>query len=65
VGLEIIRADAHALGCYRSKWLTILYGELGISDAILSAGYNLDTLMLRYSGRVDWRKRENWNCNAG
>lgn len=27
------------------------------------AGYNLDSLMLRYQG-VDWRDRANWACNA-
>ncbi|GAB4815440.1 hypothetical protein N2152v2_002486 [Parachlorella kessleri] len=64
VGLAVIRADPRALGCYDSKWRTILWGELGISDAILRAGYGLDSLMLRYQG-VDWRRPENWGCNAG
>ena len=63
-GLAAIRADNRTFGCYDSKWLAILYGELGISAAILAAGYNLDSLMLRYQG-VDWRQPENWGCNAG
>jgi hypothetical protein len=37
---------------------------MGSSAAILSAGYNIDSLMLRYQG-VDWRNRSNWGCNAG
>jgi hypothetical protein len=40
------------------------YAEMGSSAAILSAGYNIDSLMLRYQG-VDWRNRSNWGCNAG
>jgi hypothetical protein len=27
------------------------------------AGYNLDCLLARYQG-VDWRNRDNWNCNS-
>lgn len=37
---------------------------MGSSAAILAAGYNIDSLMLRYQG-VDWRDKANWGCNAG
>jgi hypothetical protein len=30
--------------------------------AIMEAGYNLDSLMLKYQG-VDWRNKSNWHCN--
>lgn len=30
----------------------------------LQAGYNLDSLMMRYQG-VDWRDPAFWQCNAG
>lgn len=36
--------------------------ELGASAAILRAGYNLDSMMVRYQG-VDWRNEDNWGCN--
>ena len=39
------------------------YAEMGSSASILRAGYNIDSLMLRYQG-VDWRQTENWGCNA-
>ena len=37
---------------------------MGSSAAILNAGYNIDSLMLRYQG-VDWRDKSHWGCNAG
>lgn len=33
------------------------------SLAILRAGYNLDSFMVRYQG-VDWTNEANWECNA-
>lgn len=36
---------------------------MGSSAAVLKAGYNIDSLMLRYQG-VDWRDTNNWGCNA-
>ena len=40
------------------------HSELGASLAVLNAGFNIDSLMLRYAG-VDWRDTSFWNCNAG
>lgn len=39
------------------------FAEFGASGTILTAKYNLDSLMLRYQG-LDWRDEENWDCNA-
>ena len=39
------------------------HAEVGASSAILDAGYNLDSLLLRYQG-VDWRDRATWGCNG-
>lgn len=50
--------------CHASIYDTIFYSELGSSLAILEAGYNLDSLMMRYEG-VDWRNKSSWNCNGG
>ncbi|GMH41199.1 hypothetical protein BSKO_09109 [Bryopsis sp. KO-2023] len=62
VGLEIIMASRKTLGCYDEIQEVIYWSELGVSHAILEAGFNIDSLMLRYQG-VDWRRKENWNCN--
>lgn len=49
---------------FTSRPPTNRYAEMGSSAAILAAGYNIDSLMLRYQG-VDWRDKANWGCNAG
>ncbi|GAX83294.1 hypothetical protein CEUSTIGMA_g10720.t1 [Chlamydomonas eustigma] len=46
------------------RWDAIWYGEVGSTAAVLDAGYNIDSLMMRYQG-VDWRNRSNWGCNGG
>jgi hypothetical protein len=62
-GLAILH-DAGALSCYASYTEVVYHGELGASLAILSAGYNIHSTMLRYQG-VDWRNKSNWGCNRG
>lgn len=62
-GMRAIMDDEKVFACHKSMQETIHYSELGSSLAILNAGFNLDCLMLRYQG-VDWRRAENWNCNA-
>ena len=37
--------------------------DSGASLALLSAGYNLDTLLTKYQG-VDWWNQRTWGCNA-
>jgi translation initiation factor eIF-2B subunit epsilon len=63
VGLNLLIGDQHVFACHHDRWDTIFYSELGSSKCILDAGYNIDSLMLRYQG-VDWRDRANWDCNA-
>ncbi|KAK9803174.1 hypothetical protein WJX72_009038 [[Myrmecia] bisecta] len=62
VGLRLLR-EAHVFDCH-TKWLDNLrFAEYGASEAVLQAGYNLDSLMLRYAG-VDWQDRSKWGCGA-
>jgi hypothetical protein len=56
------QADGNVFGCWESMWDVIWHGELGSSLAMLNAGHNLDSFMLRYQG-VDWRDHANWGCN--
>ncbi|KAI3431515.1 hypothetical protein D9Q98_004565 [Chlorella vulgaris] len=64
VGLGLLQQDGRVLSCYKSIHDAIWYAEMGSSAAILGAGYNIDSLMLRYQG-VDWRLKHNWGCNEG
>ena len=38
------------------------YGEIGASLAILTAGFNIDSFLVRYRD-VNWRDQSNWQCN--
>lgn len=60
-GLQILK-NARVFDCYKRYTEVIFHGELGASLAILNAGFNIHSAMLRYHD-VDWRKLENWNCN--
>lgn len=62
-GWAAVAGDPTILRCHAGYWDGRFYGDAGASLAVLKAGYNLDTLQLRYQG-VDWRKEENWQCNA-
>ena len=63
--MQVLRADPDVFSCHASLKETIWHSELGASAAILDAGYNLDSLMLKYQG-VNWREGgELWNCNGG
>ena len=64
VGLGILQRDGNVFACFEDLHDTIYYAELGSSLAVLEAGYNIDSLMLRYQG-VEWRDKANWKCNAG
>ena len=62
---QVLRADPQVFHCHGSLSETIWHSELGASAAVLAAGYNLDSLMLKYQG-VDWRRGgDTWNCNRG
>ena len=62
-GWELLAADEAVLRCYNNSWDARYYSDSGAGLALLNAGYNLDSLMLRYQG-VDWRSKDNWECNA-
>ena len=64
IGLAVLQQAGEVFTCYEDLHDTIYYAELGSSLAILNAGYNIDSLMMRYQG-VDWRDHANWECNAG
>ena len=55
--------DGSVFGCYTSMWDVIYYSELGSSWAVLSQGYSIDCLMMRYQG-IDWTDLDTWDCNA-
>jgi hypothetical protein len=63
-GLAILQRGGQVFSCYDNLHDTIYFAELGSSLAVLEAGFNIDSLMLRYQG-VDWRDKRNWRCNAG
>ncbi|KAI7836092.1 hypothetical protein COHA_010020 [Chlorella ohadii] len=62
VGLDVWLRDGNVFKCWRSMWDVIWHGELGSSLALLNAGFNLDSFMMRYQG-VDWLDQANWHCN--
>lgn len=63
VGLEVLQKNGSVLRCHGVPIHDELYSQVGASRAILDAGYNLDSFMLRYRG-VDWTNHVNWGCNA-
>ena len=62
--MKILQEDGRVLACYEDMSDTIFHSEVGASAAILSQGYTIDSLMMRYQG-TDWRNQSNWDCNAG
>lgn len=61
IGLQILK-NANVFHCYRRYTEVIYFGEVGASLAILEAGYNIHSSMIRYKN-VDWRVLQNWDCN--
>lgn len=47
VGMQLLLTDPGVFQCYDNMYDTIYYSELGSSAAILDAGYNIDSLMVR------------------
>ena len=45
-----MQSDGRVLSCHAHIHHTMYYSELGASLAILTAGYNIDSLMLRCRG---------------
>jgi hypothetical protein len=50
VGLSILLKDEKVFQCYNNMFDTIYHSELGSSSAVLDAGYNIDSLMVRSLG---------------
>lgn len=63
VGLDVMQKNGSVLTCHAAPWEDEIYSQLGASKAILEAGFNLNSFMLRYRG-VDWTQHRNWDCNA-
>lgn len=42
---------------------TLEKGEYAFSSLLLNNSMNLDTLLLNYEEKIDWRDRKNWDCN--
>eukprot|EP00201_Polytomella_parva_P021493 CAMPEP_0175041996 /NCGR_PEP_ID=MMETSP0052_2-20121109/2277_1 /TAXON_ID=51329 ORGANISM="Polytomella parva, Strain SAG 63-3" /NCGR_SAMPLE_ID=MMETSP0052_2 /ASSEMBLY_ACC=CAM_ASM_000194 /LENGTH=447 /DNA_ID=CAMNT_0016304677 /DNA_START=295 /DNA_END=1638 /DNA_ORIENTATION=- len=61
-GLDILLDAKHVFHCHTTRLGTIFYSELGASQAILNAGYNIGSFMAKYRD-VDWRDPLTWNCN--
>lgn len=55
VGLDVLKNSGRVFKCYKTMREVVYYSEMGASVAILDAGYNIDSLMLRYQG-INWRK---------
>eukprot|EP01024_Parvocaulis_polyphysoides_P043143 TRINITY_DN39389_c0_g1_i1.p2 TRINITY_DN39389_c0_g1~~TRINITY_DN39389_c0_g1_i1.p2 ORF type:complete len:287 (+),score=18.45 TRINITY_DN39389_c0_g1_i1:393-1253(+) len=62
IGLQVLIDDGKVFQSYTSFWDTIYYSELGSSLAILNAGYNVDSFMMRYQN-VNWADQSTWACN--
>lgn len=63
-GLQVIKEHGTVLACHKEMKETVVQSEMGMSRAIIEAGFNLDSLMLRYQG-IDWRDKRAKGCNAG
>ena len=63
VGLSIL-ADKQrgVLSCKKDYSDAVFNGEIGASQLMLSANYQIAALQIKYEG-YDFRKKENWNCN--
>lgn len=61
--MQLLMNDTAVMSCHEGYWDARYRGDSGAALALLQAGYNLDTLMLRYQG-IDWRHNKEWGCNA-
>ena len=61
--MQILKDTELVFHCHTTWEDAVLHAELASSKAILDAGYNIGSLMIRYQG-VDFRDQKNWECNA-
>ena len=59
VGLQTLMYHSHAFDCGPD-----MDAGRAAAEALMSAGQNLDCLLLRYQG-IDWADERNWGCNGG
>ena len=65
IGLQVLLGKGTVFRCYESMADVVIQSEIGMSTAILQAGYGIDSLMLRYQGVVDWSQRDiGTSCNG-
>lgn len=61
-GLDLLKSEASILACYKTQKEQVDNVEVGASQFLLDRGFNIGSLMLRYTG-VDFRKPANNDCN--
>ncbi|UJR27927.1 hypothetical protein I4U23_009187 [Adineta vaga] len=62
-GLAILTDDRKGVfHCKKDYSDAVFNGEIGASQLILHSNYQIASLQVKYQG-VDFRKKENWNCN--
>lgn len=62
MGLKVLKDAGYVLRCHKNRFEAVYFGEIGASLAILNAGYNIDSFLVRYRD-VNWREQSNWQCN--
>jgi hypothetical protein len=64
-GLDIVvDAGVYQLRkCKLCKDGVVVLGEYGLSNVLLSKGFNIATLMARYRPGINWREERHWHCN--
>src|SRR5207244_1396640 len=62
IGLDILVQKKTIFMMHPSKYSEIIFGEYGLSKAILEKGYNIDCLLYKYQN-IDWNDKKNWNFN--
>ncbi len=61
-GLEVVLDSGRSFKQHMTKEGAILDGEYALTSVILSAGYNIDSLLLAYDG-MEWKKDHSCNLN--
>ena len=46
--LQVLAQEGQVMQCHSDRWDAVYFGELGASLAILNAGYNIDSLLVRW-----------------
>jgi len=47
VGLDVLRGDPEVMTCHSTPWAAKYHSELGAVAALLKAGFNIDSLLIR------------------